>query len=151
MAQDLSLVLPGGSILPGGQTQEVNLMFGSLLGSRRDDLSISYGRFGSPRVQVGGILGLGGGGLSRVTTAGVFADYHFGSTGTAGRALVPYAGVFGGYATPDGRSGAALGVQGGVKFFPINALAIRGEVQHRRGFNRGSDNNIVFGISTFLR
>jgi hypothetical protein len=150
-AQDFSLVALEDTVLPGGQTQEISLMFGTLQGSRHDDLTLSYGRFGSPRIQVGGTVGLGEGGLSAITTAGVFADYHFGPGRTAGRALVPYAGIFGGYASPDGRRGVALGVHGGVKFFPINALAVRGEVQHRRGLNRGSDNNIVIGLSAFLR
>jgi hypothetical protein len=51
-AQEISLLNPRTSILPGGQTREINLMFGGVGGRRRDNLSLNYGQFWSPRVQV---------------------------------------------------------------------------------------------------
>jgi hypothetical protein len=150
-AQGGSLLNPRASILPYGQTQEFSLMFGSLLGSRRDNLSLSYGRFWSPRVQVGTVIGLRGDGFSSVSTAGLFADYHFRPSEPTGGRLVPYVGAFGGYGTPGGRSGAAVGVQGGVKYFPARPVAIRAEIQHRSGFTGKTDTGLVLGISTFLR
>ena len=147
-AQDLLPSRTSASVLPGGQTDELSLVFGSVSGGRRDNLAVSYGRFSTPRTQVGATVGLGR--LSTVTTAGAFADYHFGPT-AAGRSLVPYAGVFGGYVNPDGREGVGLGAQGGVKFFPVRDLALRGEVQHRRTIRGGTDTQLQFGVSTFLR
>lgn len=147
-AQNLLPSRTGASILPGGQTDERSPVLGSLSGGRRDNVAVSDGRFGTPRPQIGATVGLGR--SSTLTTAVATADSHFGTAASRG-ALVPYAGGLAGYVNPDGREGAALGAQGGVRFFPTNSLTLRGGLQHRRTTRGGTDTQLLFGLSAFVR
>lgn len=113
------------------------------------NINARYGPFLSRNLQVGGEVEFVDTNAGDTTTFGGFANYHFPSASQ----LLPYAGVFLGYADPSsGGSRTAYGIQGGAKYFINSTVAFFGELQYR-DYDDSSDNDtgLVFGLSIFLR
>lgn len=117
-------------------------------------LALSYGTFTSPTLEVGGIGSVAGAkGTDTATTIGGFVDYYFRGTEAVESvtALVPYAGLFAGYASQGSTNNASLGAQVGVKYFFNPNVALTGEVQYRSIRHGDNNTQLVLGLSTFFR
>ena len=138
------------TLLPTTGTREIGASADiSLNGDNPYAVSALYGQFLTPPVEVG-LEGTVSGARHSDTqsSVGAFADYYFRSGDDP---LLPYLGVFAGYADSGHGSGdGALGVQGGVKYFLNPSIAVTAEAQYRGVANSSGQGNVVIGLSTFF-
>lgn len=139
-------------LLPTTNTREINIA-GSLFldGSKPYALSGTYGVFTSPSLELGVTGSVAGASHSKtLTTFGGFGDYYFRGNATTDNPLLPYIGLFAGYAHKDTSDGS-IGGQAGVKYFFNPNVAGTLEYQYRSTKNGNGTNQIVLGFSTFFR
>lgn len=140
-------------LLPAQGTREISVG-GVFVFEPSDSYNINarYGPFLNPNVQVGGEIGFNKAGDNKLTTYGLFGNYHFPSAS----ATLPYVGVFlGGINADTGardENTTMWGLHGGIKHFLNANVAAFGELQYRDP-NKGDDNlvQLQFGLSFFLR
>jgi hypothetical protein len=140
-------------ILPDRGTSEISLAGTITLSSPRSTFVTGrYGYFLNRNSQIGGdITFFDFSGPGSLTFLEGFYNYHFSPIGTSGRTL-PYVGVAAGIVTGSGTDLTTLGVQGGLKHFLNETVAVFGELNYR-DVNKGvgDQTNLLFGISVYLR
>lgn len=142
-----------GVLLPVKGTKEINLNgFASLDRDKTYQLGGFYGQFLNPEIEVGGGVQFAGArGTKTNTTIGAIGNYHFRLGGDAEtNPLLPYVGVFLGYAHRDDDS-TSLGGQAGVKYFLNPNVALTAEYDFRSQKHTNGTNQIVLGFSQFFR
>jgi hypothetical protein len=140
------------NLLPVKNTKEINLSgLLSLDAGNAYSLAGAYGIFLSPPVEVGLTGSIAGAkNVSTVSTLGAFADYYFTNTGGySTNPLLPYVGIFAGYAHQYG-SNTSVGAQAGVKYFFNPDVAGTLEYDYRSTQHSSGTNTILLGFSTFF-
>jgi hypothetical protein len=145
---------PVNPILPTTGTREIflngNIIFNP---DSAQDISIGYGPFLSPNIQVGGQVNYvnpAGSNSEDFYDFSGFVNYHFPSAS----ALLPFVGATLGYTDPGSGDGSVVyGVQGGVKYFVNPNVSVNGTLLWRDFTKSNYDNDfrLTFGISAYLR
>ncbi|MDR3707847.1 MAG: hypothetical protein P4L33_06085 [Capsulimonadaceae bacterium] len=154
--QNANTLLPGtgqSSILPAAKTREVDALGMLQLESGHPySLVGTYGSFTSPDVELGGTVGYFGGDNTRSQRFfGGVANYHIRQRGDLADAspLVPYLGLFAGYAI-NGDKAFSIGGQGGIKYFVNQNAAILCEYEYRSVKSGSNISELIFGFGTFF-
>jgi hypothetical protein len=149
LAQAQSTLTTPSSLLPYKGTKEISLN-GDLSFNGNDDFQIGagYGQFTDTHLEIG-LEGQFFAAKHEKSdySIGPFVNYHFPS----GSALLPYVGIFGGYANAGGVDSASIGGQAGVKYFLNPGVAVYGQVQYDAVRRSTGQSDLVFGISTYFR
>ncbi|MBC8141043.1 MAG: outer membrane beta-barrel protein [Armatimonadetes bacterium] len=144
---------PINPILPVKNTKEISLDGNFQFDPNNDiSLNVGLGYFLSPQLEVGGQIRYANpdSGDSAYEIIGA-VDYHFPSQSP----LLPFVGVFVGYADPGGSSDTftSYGVRGGVKYFLNQNVSVNGILRYAATDqdNDESQFGLNLGLSVYLR
>jgi hypothetical protein len=150
LAQAQVSTTPPALLLPYQGTKEISLN-GDISFNGNDTLQVGagYGQFTDTHLEIGLQGNIFAAKHQKSDySVGPFVNYHFPKVGSP---LLPYVGVFAGYASNGGTDSASIGGQAGVKYFLNPGVAVYGQFQYNAVRHFSGQSDVVFGISTYFR